>query len=127
MSEEKKGQKETGTKQFDKRIKKLEKKLADIKVKISALEDEKKKINTEISHVRDEQILYIVKSSNLSIEQITESIRLAFSLQQSGQQSGYKSEDVYGSDEPDVSEVTEVTAPGDYMDMTDTFDMEEEI
>lgn len=96
-----KSAKKINNKQLEKKIKKLEQKQSDIEKKIVSLQEAKRQIKAEISQCRDEQILGLVRSSNLTFEQISESIRLARSLHDSE----FNDEDYDGLSKPDIDEL----------------------
>lgn len=91
-------EKKPTVKQFERRLGKLEAKLNEIERKISLLEGDKKRIKAEISECRDEQILFMVKSSKLTVEEIAKSIRLARSINQAG----FTSEELDGLSRSDI-------------------------
>ncbi len=69
---------------FESKIKKLEKKIAVIDEKIATLEAQKKQCNTDIAHLRDDEILFLVKKSKMTMQEISESLELGTYIQQSG-------------------------------------------
>ena len=96
-----KSAKKINNKQLEKKIKKLEQKLSDIEKKIVSLQEAKRQIKAEISQCRDEQILGLVRSSNLTFEQISESIQLARSLHENE----YNFEDHDGLSKSDIDDL----------------------
>lgn len=95
-------EKKATVKQFERKLVKLETRLSEIEKKISLLESEKKKIKAEISDCRDEQILFMVKSSKLTVEEISQSIQLARSINQAG----FSSEEIDGLSQSDIEYLT---------------------
>ena len=83
QQDETKAGRKSAEKQIEKKLKKLEQKLSEIDSKISKLQEARKEVKADISSCKDEQILCMVRSSNLSFQEISESIRLAISLHES--------------------------------------------
>lgn len=77
-----KAARKVNVKQIEKKLNKLEQKLHDIEARISSLQEMRREIKAEIANCKDEQILCLVRSSNLTFEQISESIRLAKTIRE---------------------------------------------
>lgn len=86
---------------FKEKLLKLERELEEIEKKISTLKKNKKAVLTDIQNCKDEEILFIVKSSKLSIEEIKESFKLAAVMQQSG----ISTDDVQGFTKEEIEEI----------------------
>lgn len=69
---------------FESKIKKLEKKIASTDEKIKQLEAQKKTYEAEIARLKDDEILFLVKKSKLTVQEISESLELGTYIQQSG-------------------------------------------
>lgn len=69
---------------FESKIKKLEKKISAVEEKIAKLEQMKKEYKSEISHIIDEEILFLVKKSKMSMQEISDSLEIGSYIQKSG-------------------------------------------
>lgn len=69
---------------FESKIKKLEKKIASTNEKIKQLEAQKKTYEAEIARLKDDEILFLVKKSKLTVQEISESLELGTYIQKTG-------------------------------------------
>lgn len=99
--EEIKEKKRQTSEYFKEKLYKLERELEEIENKILTLKKNKKAVLADIQNCKDEEILFIVKSSKLSIEEIKESLKLAAVMQQSG----ISSDDVQGFSKEEIVEL----------------------
>lgn len=69
---------------FDEKIEKLEQKSRSLSEKIKQLRSSKKEVDDEIENLQNEKILFIVRQSKLSPQELKESMELSCMLKKSG-------------------------------------------
>lgn len=69
---------------FDEKIAKLKQKSESLSVRIKQLRDSKKEVDDEIEKLQNEKIIFIVKQSNLTPEEVQDSVQLSCIIKQSG-------------------------------------------